>query len=389
MLLYPSRRWTRLLPAILLVMTGVTGECKPQPWAMWDSYAARFVDGQGRVIDPQGDSRTTSEGQSYALFFALVDNDRPRFDRVLAWTQANLAQGDLSAHLPSWLWGRDKDGAWKTLDPNSAGDSDVWIAYTLCEAGRLWKHPPYSDIGRSMMARIAAAEVRDLPGLGPMLLPGPIGFEHHGAWTLNPSYLPVFLFQRFAAIDPAGPWQKIALNIPRVVEHSSRNGFAMDWVTYSPESGFSPSPQSPDDKTAAPPSGSYDAIRVYLWAGMLDGEGRTRSELLKSLYGMNAYLAVHDAPPERVNGQGIPLGNDGGAGFSAALFPYLAAIPDSAKALSRQVTRVNALKDSTSGLLGKDLRYYDQNLGLFGAGFLHGRYKFGPGGELAVGWTHS
>jgi endo-1,4-beta-D-glucanase Y len=33
-----------------------------------------------RVIDRQGGDRTTSEGQSYGLFFALVANDRARFE---------------------------------------------------------------------------------------------------------------------------------------------------------------------------------------------------------------------------------------------------------------------------------------------------------------------
>jgi endo-1,4-beta-D-glucanase Y len=39
------------------------GGCKQGPWTLWDSYAARFIDGQGRVIDSQGGGRTTSEGQ--------------------------------------------------------------------------------------------------------------------------------------------------------------------------------------------------------------------------------------------------------------------------------------------------------------------------------------
>ena len=106
-----------------------------------ERLSARFIDAQGRVFDPQGDQHTTSEGQAYAMFFALADNDRATFDRVLAWTQANLANNDLSTHLPAWLWGKDKDGQWKALDPNSASDADVWMAYTLIEAGRLVEQP--------------------------------------------------------------------------------------------------------------------------------------------------------------------------------------------------------------------------------------------------------
>src|SRR5208282_2573859 len=126
-----------LLLLFTLLILGATGGCKQGPWSLWDSYATRFIDAQGRVIDPQGDARTTSEGQAYAMFFALAANDRARFDQVLGWTQANLAQGDLETHLPAWLWGKNKDGEWKTLDLNPASDADTWMSYTLIEAGRL------------------------------------------------------------------------------------------------------------------------------------------------------------------------------------------------------------------------------------------------------------
>ena len=104
----------RLLLIASLFLICATGGCKQGPWTLWDAYSARFIDSQGRVIDPQSsDARTTSEGQAYAMFFALADNDRITFDRLLTWTQANLAGGDLSTHLPAWLWGKSPDGAWK------------------------------------------------------------------------------------------------------------------------------------------------------------------------------------------------------------------------------------------------------------------------------------
>jgi len=174
------------LPLLVLLMVCATGGCKQGPWTLWNAYEARFIDPQGRVFDPQGDQHTTSEGQAYALFFALAGNDRAQFDRVLSWTQMNLARNDLTANLPSWLWGKDKDGAWKTLDANSASDADLWMAYTLVEAGRLWNAPLYTSLGKGMMARIAATEVADLPGFGLMLLPGATGFVHQTTLANQP-----------------------------------------------------------------------------------------------------------------------------------------------------------------------------------------------------------
>jgi len=408
-----------LLLAPFLFLLGGTGGCKQGPWALWSAYASHFIDNQGRVIDPQGGGRTTSEGQSYALFFALVNNDHARFEQVLKWTQANLAQGDLGTHLPAWLWGKSKEGEWKTLDANPASDADVWIAYSLVEAGRLWKNAGYLKLGHQMMGMIARQEVADLPGFGMMLMPGPTAlFTHRGTWSLNPSYLPLFIFERFSAIEPAGPWGAIAMNIPRLLRQSARHGFAMDWTDYVPSDGFYPAAApgaqpsaAPEQKSdpkndakndakgdppapAASPSavgrptavGSYDAIRVYLWAGML-GEGQTRTDMVGVLSGMDSYLGTHGAPPEKVSDQGIPLEQDGPVGFSAAVLPYLRSFPDSEKAGAQQRIRMSAQLDPTSGLYGKEPAYYDQNLVLFATGYLDERFRFGPRGELKVEWT--
>lgn len=132
-----------------------------------------FISADGRVIDVgSADSRTVSEGQAYGLFFALVANDRRMFDTILAWTENNLAQGDLSAHLPAWLWGRAPDGAWRVLDANPASDADLWIAYALVEAGRLWRERSYTARGALLAKRVLDAETATVPGLGLTLLPG-------------------------------------------------------------------------------------------------------------------------------------------------------------------------------------------------------------------------
>ena len=134
------------------------------------------------------------------------------------------------------------------------------------------------------------------------------------------------------------------------------------------------------------PSGSYDAIRVYLWAGMIDPDDPSRDLILNAVPAMSGYLANHDAPPEKVSDQGIPAEQDGPVGFSAAVLPYLRAYPEFSTGTARQLIRLNAQKDATSGLYGKDIAYYDQNLALFATGFLDARFRFGPAGELKVEW---
>src|SRR5580698_7610733 len=116
-LLRPAGRAMRPSGAVVLalaMLTGLSGcHAEPQPWPLWQAYTQHYLDDQGRVIDRSAGDRTTSEGQAYAMFFALVDNDQPHFDKLLKWTEANLAGGDLTARLPAWDWGKTKSGEWK------------------------------------------------------------------------------------------------------------------------------------------------------------------------------------------------------------------------------------------------------------------------------------
>jgi len=222
-----------------------------------------------------------------------------------------------------------------------------------------------------------------------MLLPVPTGLRHGNTWILNPSYLPPFLFERLASLDPSGPWREIARNIPRLLEQSARHGYAMDWVEYVPADGFYPAaaPASPGPGSGGDdPVGSYDAIRVYLWAGMTNPDDAMRGAILNAVPAMSVWLANHGAPPEKVSQDGIPVQNEGPIGFSAAVLPYLRAFPDLSRASARQMIRLSAQKDATSGLYGKDKAYYDQCLALFATGFLDARFRFGSRGELNVEW---
>ena len=75
-------------------------------WPAWEAFKAQFINEGGRVIsDDAGGGQTYSEGQAYALFVALVANDRAAFDKLLRWTENNLCDGDMTARLPAWLWG--------------------------------------------------------------------------------------------------------------------------------------------------------------------------------------------------------------------------------------------------------------------------------------------
>ena len=368
---------TMKLNALLTSMVMLlTANCSAQDWpALWKSYIAGFMDNQIRVIDHDGNDRTTSEGQAYAIFFALVANERTRFDGLLHWTEMNLASGDLTSHLPAWSWGKAPNGKWGVIDANSASDADVWIAYTLLEAGIIWKEPHYTWLGTALAKKIAAEEVTEIPGFGTVLLPGAKGFQNGGVYRLNASYLPLQLFVRLGRVLPDGPWQQIANKIPDVVRGSSPKGFSSDWSEFKPEKGLVPSA-----------AGSYDAIRVYLWAGMLDRATPEANEMLKAVPGMVQYLHTNAVPPAKVNVDGTIADPRGPVGFSGALIPYLLALGE--QNLEReQMSRLEAEFNAKSGLYGNQARYYDQNLILFALGWKAHQFWFDGQGGLQTAWS--
>ena len=371
-----TRLSARALMSLMLVAAAEI-DCAGPTWPpLYQSYARAFLDNQIRVIDRDTGDRTTSEGQAYAMFFALVANDRSRFDGLLRWTELNLAAGDLTAQLPAWLWGRDAGDRWGVLDPNAAADADVWMAYVLLEAGRAWNDQRYTSIGRSLAKRIADEEVVDIGGIGPVLLPAPKGFRQDDAIRLNASYLPLQVFVGLGHLLPDGPWERIAQRISTVVSASAPHGFATDWIDFAPGRGFS-----------ASDAGSYDAIRVYLWAGMLDPAAPGRDAILRSLSGMADWLRKNAAPPEKVRRDGSVEVPNGPVGFSAALLPYLSAVGER-KLADAQSGRLRSALDSRTGLYGRPSRYYDQNLALFALGWTERRFWFDSSGTLKTWWKN-
>lgn len=365
----------RMLSAVLLLILSSATACTKAAtdWPTWQYFLERFVQADGRVIDLTFEQKSTSEGQAYGLFFALVANQRRQFDTILKWTSDNLAGGQLGDRLPGWLWGLRNDGSWGIKDPNSASDADLWIAYSLLEAARLWHAPEYAVTARKLLRNIQRDETVEAGGAGALLLPGHYGFNlANGRFRLVPSYLPGFLFRYLAAADPQGPWQAIWDNYMHMAPRIFSAGVAPDAFVVDASGTVMPD-------TQAPPSASYDAIRVYLWAGM---SGQRGQALIKWLPRYAALIRETGLPPEKVNpltGIAVKSGFSP-IGFSGAVIPYLAML-NATPTLETQRQRLSAVHD-------KSANYYDQVLILFGTGWLEGHYRFDEDGRLQAKWMH-
>lgn len=369
-----------LLASIALVgllgcqMPKVEANCE-SGWSQWRAYSTHFIQADGRIIEHSQKGRTTSEGQAYALFHSLIANDQKTFAKVLKWSENNLTDGNLGSSLPAWVWGQNENKGWSILDTNSAADADMWFAYTLLQAGRLWNVAEYSNKGQALLKLIETELVVNLPNLGPMVLPGKQGFDNDGkSWRLNPSYLPIQQLRYFSQVGDKQLWQGVIDSTERLITVASANGAVPDWVVYHRNGSYHP---AEDDG----PIGSYDAIRVYLWIGMLDdGEPLKRSLLHRLKYSCDS----EGSPPERINTRSMQGSGKAPIGFKAALTPYFKS-KEATRCLNSALDQVN--KHWNDGLLSAKPVYYDQNLAMFSMAWLEGRFAFDAQGRLVTDWT--
>ena len=374
----PLGRCCRTLILLMLLTWSAGASAQAADWPLWENFRRHAIQSDGRVIERRADDRTTSEAQAYALFFALVANDRAQFERLLSWTQNNLANGDLRAQQPAWLWGSDTASRWRVLDANPAADADFWLAYTLLQAGRLWQVPDYSMTGLALLQQIQTSQQVNLPGFGITVLPGRDGFTlDKSRWRINPSYLMPQQLRAFAQYDPAGPWQAMADSLPAMIRKASPAGFVPDWIVYQEDKGW-----VPDLVTGS--VGSYDAIRVYMWIGMMDDADPSRAALLRATSGMRRALQSSQGSLEIINTATGAARGKTPPGFAAALLPYALALQQPAlrEQLQQQVqaTQQRAFFSAQS-------HYYDQVLALFSLGFMEHRFRFDAQGALITAWA--
>jgi endoglucanase len=215
---------------------GLTGTPRERAVAAARAFLADYVDGDGRVVrrDQGGDS--VSEGQAYAMLAAVAVGDRPRFDRVWAWTRAHLRRDD---GLLSWHW-----AGGRVADPQASADADLDAAHALLLAAARFHEPRLKTTSRAMADAMRGAEISN-------------GVVMAGPWATdrgltNPSYFDPRGLQALHMDDVAGATR-------RVVAALVGDGRAAppDWAT----SGPPPAPSGPPGGSG-PPAYGYDAARV-------------------------------------------------------------------------------------------------------------------------------
>lgn len=327
----------------------------------YQQFLTHQVAASGRVIDAgENYSVSTSEGQAYGMWFALLSQDQPTFNNILLWADQNLAKGALGDRLSAWQWGRDAENNWHILDDNPASDADVWMAYALFSAAELWQEPRYHALAQRLARRVleqssvVVAQQR-------LLLPGPKGFEHANYWLVNPSYYSLTLFRGLASYTGDERWREIYQSSVRTLEQLAAEGHGVipDWLALDQQANVLSVADTAPEHQAEVNNGDYDAIRTYLW---LTWEATQQPQLPQQFGALYRQVLQQGYPAEiftRLDGQASGRAS---IGFSAVILPYLQLLAGD---------NITVVQEQQERIVSQDpqryqSQYYDRMLLLFG-----------------------
>jgi len=203
----------------------------------WTAYNAAFIEDYGRIIDPQENERSTSEGQAYGLLRAVQANERERFDGIWQWTKDHM-QKRLDDKLLSWQWEQNPaEGDARITDSNPASDAEVDAALALIQAHKKWGEQRYLDDAQELMDNIWEHLVYELPDDRLVLLPFPDPDTRPGYIVFNPSYLAPYNFSVFAetTANDDHDWNALtsdSLSLIDDLQQTSDAGLVPDWAVY-------------------------------------------------------------------------------------------------------------------------------------------------------------
>jgi len=226
----------------------------------WVAYQARFIDGDGRVVDTGNGGISHSAGQGVGLLFATHFADAAVFDRILGWT--NRVLGCREDSLFAWRFIPTETALSSGIVPdhNNATDGDLFIACALSRASRRWGRNDYrrqaTDISKDIRDRLILRHGRRL-----LLLPGVSGFDAGPEVTINPSYYLFFALAEVEGLAPSPLWAQLWTDGLDILS-TGRFGRWMlppDWLVVGQGRGaLKPAPDKP-------PRFSYDAVLVPLY----------------------------------------------------------------------------------------------------------------------------
>lgn len=333
----------------------------------WEFYISHFLDNEGKVTDHQT-SKTTSEGQSYALLRAVWLNDKTIFDKVLNWTKKNMLLDDKS--LFAWWYGEKADKTSGIIDKGTATDADEDIAFALLLANKEWGDEQYLDLAKQIIGDIWKHETAIVKGKRYITAGNWASSKESKIYTINPSYLAPYAYRLFAEVDKEHDWKSLVDTSYEILQGCTESTLDLsysanippDWCALD-KNGKIVQADISDKSTHF----SYDAIRT-LWRIALDYQWYKDLRALDFLQKMDLWSKEWQEKQKiyvNYSHDGTPLQDtESLAHYGTQLAFFSITNPD----VANQIYTQKILSQwNNDGYWGDKNNYYDQNWIWFGA----------------------
>jgi endoglucanase len=220
----------------------------------WEAYRTRYISADGRVVDTGNNNVSHSEGQGFGMLLAVAARDRATFDELWTWTRTHLRVRQDA--LCAWRWVPGQAGS-GVADLNNATDGDLYLAWALLRAGRLWGGD-YEKESQRIRTAVRTLLVRHASGYT-VLLPGVVGFDDDHGLTLNLSYWLFPALNEFSEVESDPVWKDLKVSGLTLLKRARFGRWQLppDWVLLTADG---------DLRLAGnrPPRFGFDAIRIPL-----------------------------------------------------------------------------------------------------------------------------
>lgn len=330
----------------------------------WNYYKKTFISNDGRVIDHQRGSVTTSEGQAYAMARSILMNDKDTFDKTYNWAKYNLQHKN--NHLFAWLWGPQKPTPYQetikygVLDDNGATDAGAEIAVCLIYGYKFWGQTSYISDALAILNDIWNKETSEIKG--ERILASGENQNKNENIEVNPSYFMINAFRTFAKVDKEHNWQRLVDSSYRLTNYcidNIKSGLPPDIFYINRNTGVITFDKDKSDF-------SYDAVRVF-YRFYVDYAMTKDSRAEKLLSRSNIFIDRWKQDKKfytEYKQDGTPKDYDEAIGSIAVILP---AIKMYDKKVAEEIYQ-NRIKEKyhIEGYWGDPMDYYAQNLVWFG-----------------------
>ena len=197
------------------------------PWPIYDDFMQKHYH-EGKIVNTDGNIYASE--QIYAMFFALVQKDQKRFDKLYSYLKQNFVKGSFEKNLVPIAF----DGQ-KVVKDGIYTDYNLFLAYTLINANAIFDGEQYLNDALLILKNIKSNFAFNNQHFGNILLPYWQNLKEH-SFTLNSNTYAPFVLAKIASIDPE--FKELYLNSMQALIKASGLGFVPDELKFNHQGDF-------------------------------------------------------------------------------------------------------------------------------------------------------